>query len=78
VTQHFRPHNEVHKNVVPGVFIIYDLSPIMVHITETRKSFLHFLTNLCAVIGGVFTIAGILDRVVYNVMQKMNPKTLSY
>eukprot|EP01080_Neovahlkampfia_damariscottae_P004907 gene4907-8496_t len=78
VTQHFRPHNEVHKNVVPGVFLIYDLSPIMVHITETRKSFLHFITNLCAVIGGVFTIAGILDTVVYNVMQKMNPKTLSY
>ena len=59
--------------------MIYDLSPIMVHITETRKSFLHFITNLCAVIGGVFTIAGILDKVVYEVMQKMNSKTsLSY
>lgn len=65
VTQHFRPHNNVHKSVVPGVYFMYDLSPIMVHITEKKKSFLHFLTNLCAVLGGVFAIAGIVDSVVY-------------
>jgi len=69
VTQHFRPHNEIHKTVVPGIYFIYDLSPIMVHITEKKRSFLHFVTNLCAVIGGVFTVAGIVDRILFHVIK---------
>merc|ERR1712232_496004 len=46
---------------LPGVFFMYDLSPIMVKFTERRKSFAHFLTGVCAIIGGVFTVAGIVD-----------------
>ncbi|KAL0488296.1 endoplasmic reticulum-golgi intermediate compartment protein [Acrasis kona] len=67
VTQHFRPKNEFHEHVVPGVFFMYDLSPIMVHIAERSRSFIHFLTSLCAIIGGVFTVAGIVDAFIYNV-----------
>ena len=40
---------------LPGVFFMYDLSPMMVQITEHRRSFLHFLTGVCAIVGGVFT-----------------------
>ena len=36
----------------------------MVNISETRKSLLHFLTQLCAILGGVFTVAGMVDRLV--------------
>jgi uncharacterized protein with PQ loop repeat len=68
VTQHMRPHNRQHQAVVPGVFFMYDMSPIMVHITERKKSLLHFITNLCAVLGGVFTVAGIIDSMVYRVL----------
>ncbi|KAG9143200.1 hypothetical protein Leryth_010119 [Lithospermum erythrorhizon] len=32
---------------------------------ENQKSFSHFITNVCAIIGGVFTVAGILDSI-YN------------
>jgi hypothetical protein len=75
VTQHFRPKNEQHTHVVPGVFFMYDLSPIMVHIQEKSRSFIHFLTSLCAIIGGVFTIAGIIDAMVYNVSSKIKTKS---
>ncbi|KAK8692291.1 hypothetical protein V6N13_075759 [Hibiscus sabdariffa] len=34
-----------------GVFFIYDLSPIKVTFTEQHASFLHFLTNVCAIVG---------------------------
>ena len=40
---------------LPGVFFMYDLSPMMVQITEHRRSFFHFLTGVCAIVGGVFT-----------------------
>ncbi|KAF5837666.1 endoplasmic reticulum vesicle transporter-domain-containing protein [Dunaliella salina] len=47
--------------LLPGLFFFYEPSPIKVHITETRSSFLHFLTSVCAIVGGVFTVAGIID-----------------
>ena len=46
----------------PGVFFKYDFSPIMVQFTEERKSFMEFLTSACAIIGGVFTCAGLVTR----------------
>ncbi|MBA0553213.1 hypothetical protein Golob_012414 [Gossypium lobatum] len=52
----------------------FELSPMQVLITENPKSLSHFLTNVCAIIGGVFTVAGILDSILYNtirLMQKM-------
>lgn len=49
----------------PGVFFFYDISPIKVVVREAQKPFLHFLTQLCAIIGGVFTVAGIVDAVIH-------------
>ncbi|KAL9645959.1 hypothetical protein ABK040_001066 [Willaertia magna] len=75
VTQHFRPKNREHANVVPGVFFIYDLSPIMVHIKERKKSFLQFLTSLCAIVGGVFTVSALIDKLIYGVSKRVERST---
>lgn len=32
---------------------------------ETRQSLAHFLTSTCAIVGGVLTVAGLIDSVVY-------------
>ncbi|CAI5533620.1 unnamed protein product, partial [Closterium sp. Naga37s-1] len=40
---------------VPVSRFHYELSPMQVLIVETRRPFFHFITNLCAIIGGVFT-----------------------
>ena len=50
---------------MPGVFFSYELSPVMVKFSPKEKSLGHFLTGLCAIIGGVFTVAGILDKLIY-------------
>ena len=50
---------------MPGVFFTYELSPVMVKFSRKEKSLGHFLTGLCAIIGGVFTVAGILDKLIY-------------
>lgn len=52
-------------NGVPGMFVLYDVSPISVRYTEIQKSFLHFLTNVCAIVGGVITVAALLDSAIY-------------
>jgi len=53
---------------------MYDLSPIMVKFAEHRKSFPHFLTNVCAIIGGVFTVAGIIDSFIYHSLRSIEKK----
>ncbi|XP_042236903.1 endoplasmic reticulum-Golgi intermediate compartment protein 3-like [Homarus americanus] len=51
---------------LPGVFFTYELSPMMVKYTEKHKSLGHFLTGVCSIIGGVFTVAGIIDSIIYH------------
>lgn len=50
---------------LPGIFFFYDLSPIHVTYKEERRTFFSFLTSACAIIGGLFTISGIVDSTVY-------------
>lgn len=41
---------------LPGIFFIYDITPFMHVVTESRLSFAHFLVRVCAVIGGVAAV----------------------
>ncbi|KAJ3682992.1 hypothetical protein LUZ60_013219 [Juncus effusus] len=65
VTEHFR-ESIGYPKPSPGVYFFYEFSPIKVDLTEQNTSLLHFLTNLCAIIGGIFTVAGILDSFWYH------------
>ncbi|KAG9157686.1 hypothetical protein Leryth_014192 [Lithospermum erythrorhizon] len=64
VTEHYKSVEE--GQTLPGVFFFYDLSPIKVTFKEEHVSFLHFVTNVCAIVGGIFTVAGIVDSFVYH------------
>ncbi|XP_047334773.1 protein disulfide isomerase-like 5-4 [Impatiens glandulifera] len=59
----------VHSLDIPVAKFHFEPSPMQVLITETRKSFSHFITNVCAIIGGVFTVAGILDAILHNTVR---------
>lgn len=67
VTEYFVPMKEVDRSW-PAVYFLYDLSPITVTIKEERRSFLHFITRLCAVLGGTFALTGMLDRWTYRLL----------
>merc|ERR1712157_392180 len=56
---------------IPGVYFFYEFSPLMVQISEKRTPFFHFITQVCAIIGGVFTVTGLLDRVVYGTVKQL-------
>lgn len=75
VTEYFSPINEFDRSW-PAVYFLYDLSPITVTIKEERRSFLHFITRLCAVLGGTFALTGLLDRWMFRVLEMLTkPKT---
>ncbi|XP_044973189.1 endoplasmic reticulum-Golgi intermediate compartment protein 3-like [Hordeum vulgare subsp. vulgare] len=65
VTEHFREAIGLPRPP-PGVYFFYEFSPIQVDFTEENTSLLHFLTNICVILGGIFTVAGIIDSFVYH------------
>lgn len=58
-------NNEIEVGHIPGLFFRYDLSPVTVKFTLTKESFFRFLVQICAIIGGIFTVAGIIDAVLH-------------
>ena len=50
---------------LPGVFIVYDFTPFLVQKRLKHVPLLHFLTSLCVIIGGVFTISRMVDSTLY-------------
>uniref|UniRef100_A0A8C7GA00 Endoplasmic reticulum-Golgi intermediate compartment protein n=1 Tax=Oncorhynchus kisutch TaxID=8019 RepID=A0A8C7GA00_ONCKI len=51
--------------IIPAIWYRYDLSPITVKYTEKRQPLYRFITTICAIIGGTFTVAGIIDSCIF-------------
>lgn len=46
---------------IPEARFAYDLSPVAVVITSGGKKPYEFITSICAVIGGTFTVVGLFS-----------------
>jgi len=46
---------------LPGVFFVYDFSPFLMRKTELVKPWSYIFTSSCAIIGGVFSIAKLVE-----------------
>ncbi|XP_037117525.1 endoplasmic reticulum-Golgi intermediate compartment protein 1 isoform X3 [Syngnathus acus] len=51
--------------IIPAIWFRYDLSPITVKYTERRQPVYRFITSICAIVGGTFTVAGIIDSCIF-------------
>ncbi|XP_068595599.1 endoplasmic reticulum-Golgi intermediate compartment protein 2 [Brachionichthys hirsutus] len=49
---------------VSGIFMKYDISSLMVKVTEQHMPLWQFLIRLCGIIGGIFTTTGMLHGVI--------------
>eukprot|EP00747_Dinoflagellata_sp_TGD_P210444 gnl/TRDRNA2_/TRDRNA2_83713_c1_seq1.p1 gnl/TRDRNA2_/TRDRNA2_83713_c1~~gnl/TRDRNA2_/TRDRNA2_83713_c1_seq1.p1 ORF type:complete len:294 (-),score=54.28 gnl/TRDRNA2_/TRDRNA2_83713_c1_seq1:42-824(-) len=54
---------------IPGVFIVYDFTPFLMRKVEKAKPWNYIFIHICAIIGGVFSIAMLVEMIVYNVMR---------
>lgn len=70
VSEHIRHINPGSNRGLPGVWFFYDTSPVHVEFQERRRGLLPFLTSVCAIVGGVFSVFGVVDGVVHNLVQK--------
>ena len=49
-----------------AVWFKYEISPIKVHYGLYKQPFSDFLTHLCAIVGGFFAVAGIVESILRN------------
>lgn len=67
VTEHLRHVEPGSDRGLPGIFFFYEVSPLHVEIAEVyRRGWVAFFTSVCAVIGGVVSMAGILDQYLFS------------
>lgn len=71
----------MHKQELPyghmaAAFFKYQLSPITVQFGKEDSSFFHFLTYVCAIVGGVFTVAGMLSRSIHTTAVQFQRRVL--
>lgn len=59
---------------IPGLFFQYEFSPLMVQYEERRRSISFFLVSLCAIVGGVHTVAALLDAFLYSTHRALQKK----
>jgi len=50
---------------IPGSFFNFEISPILVVHSDTRQTFAHFVTSTCAIVGGVLTVASLIDSILF-------------
>jgi hypothetical protein len=65
----------IETTTIPSIKFRYDISPMSVVVTEKTMPLYHFITNACAIIGGVFTVIGMLDSAVYHGSKAIKKKT---
>lgn len=58
----------------PEVKFSYDLSPITVSYVQVNRCWYDYVTGVLAIVGGVFTVIGMMDRG----MSSFSKKTPSY
>lgn len=51
-------------NEMAMIMINYEMSEVTTLITKKKKSISHFLTHLCAIVGGIFVIFSIINRII--------------
>jgi len=57
-----------------SIYFRYGLSPVTVNYTDSRRPFFGFLVQTMGLVGGLFTVAGILESILYQGIQTVQKK----
>lgn len=57
--------SESNVNVNNILMFSFELSPIKVIFTQQKENIVDFMTYICAIIGGIFTIASVVDTIIH-------------
>jgi thiol-disulfide isomerase/thioredoxin len=60
----------------PSIDFRYDLSPISIVVSEDPMPMYQFLTSTCAIVGGVFTVIGLLENIIHHTSKQLMKKKI--
>lgn len=70
VNQFTSNSNEVPVNMmIPTIYFRYDIAPILVRFEQYKESFFEFFIQICAIIGGIYSVIGIVDTLINRVLK---------
>eukprot|EP01061_Rhynchopus_euleeides_P007679 TRINITY_DN16748_c0_g1_i1.p1 TRINITY_DN16748_c0_g1~~TRINITY_DN16748_c0_g1_i1.p1 ORF type:complete len:460 (+),score=189.89 TRINITY_DN16748_c0_g1_i1:149-1528(+) len=64
-------HADDDEGKVPEARFSFDFAPTAVVVRYGGKRWYDFITNLCAIVGGVFTVMGLIDRSLHGVRSRI-------
>ena len=67
---------EVGRQEEPSIEFKYDLSPISIVLKQESMPAYRFVTSSCAIIGGVFTVIGLLENIIHHTSSAVMKKTI--
>ncbi|EGR31298.1 hypothetical protein IMG5_113580, partial [Ichthyophthirius multifiliis] len=56
---------------IPQITFKYEVSPINIVYNTQKQSFYHFLVQVCAIVGGIFSVIGIINSLTSGVISKI-------
>ena len=59
---------------LPAIYFRYDFSPVSIRMSRTHQPFAHFLTELCAIIGGVAVILRLIHSMAKGMQRKRDDR----
>jgi hypothetical protein len=62
--------NDLHDSST-ALYFRYELSPVTIRYTQSLSSLFHFIVQICAIVGGIFTVVGIVDSMIHAGMQRL-------
>jgi len=63
---------------MPSVKFAYNLDPMSLEEKEEFRPTYHFVTQLCAILGGFFTVLGIFDSLVFYLRKQLEKEGYAY
>lgn len=76
VTEHLRHLTPGSGRGLPGLYFFYEISPVSAVFEEREAGFFRFLTSVCAIIGGAYTVMGMVDSFITYGLRFMKKEVL--
>jgi hypothetical protein len=53
---------------------VYCTGGVQIIVTEEKRAWYHFVTTLCAIVGGVYVVAGMIDSLIHGGAEVLRKK----
>ncbi|PVU97765.1 hypothetical protein BB559_001913 [Furculomyces boomerangus] len=63
-----------HSTIRPGLFCVFEISPMRIIYSESKRSLSSFISSVLAIVGSIFTVAGLLDSFIFRAERAITHK----